>query len=81
MIDLDDLPPADGGDGDQTRGPYRRARGWRNQITEAEVREAVRVFKADGGIIVLLPEETELPRLMVGVRYGTYEPINWREHP
>ena len=44
------------------------------------VREAVRVFKARGGIIRMLPPETEPPRRMVGWLYGVYELIYEREH-
>ena len=76
MRELDDLPtPAPGGDGDHTRGAYRRAKGWRNKITEAEVQEAVRVFKAKGGIIEKLPDEIVSPCYMVGWLYGVYETI------
>lgn len=77
MKELGDLPtPAQGGDGERTRGAYRRARGWRNHVTEAEVREAVRVFKAKGGIIKMLPNEFVLPNQLVGWKYARYETIN-----
>lgn len=70
---LDDLPPITGGEGDRTRGAYRRARGWRHRVTEDQVRGAVRVFKAGGGIIKALPDEVVLPSRMVGWMYGIYE--------
>lgn len=76
MIDLADLTPFQGGNGDRTRGPYRRARGWRNRVTEAKVWAAVEIFEAGGGIIRMLePEPDPPPNLMVGKYYGTYEPI------
>lgn len=75
MIELDDLPPANGGDGDNTRGAYRRARGWRNRVTEAEVCAAVESFEAGGGIIRIIESETVPPNKMVGHYFGIYELI------
>ena len=75
MRELDDLPtPAQGGDGDRTRGPYRRARGWRNHVTESEAKAAVKKFQGSGGTIRVLPPEPDPPpNRMIGWVHGVYE--------
>ncbi len=75
MIDLTDLPHMKGSDGEINRGPYRRARGWRRKVTEAEVKAAVKRFEVSGGIIIMLPPEIVPPHNMVGWIHGAYEPI------
>ena len=74
-VDLEGLIPAAGGDRDSIRGPYRRARGWRNRVTEAQVRVAVSAFEAKGGMIGVLPDECVPPRLGIPWWYGTYESL------
>ena len=47
-------------------------------ITKEEIQEALRRFKADGGLIRKLPSEIVPPALLVGKKYGRYE--NLMEH-
>jgi hypothetical protein len=76
MKELDGLPPAQGTDGlIRTGGAYRRQQGWRRQVTESEIQEAIRRFELDGGIIKMLSDETAPLRLMVGWERGAYETI------
>lgn len=49
----------------------------RSPPKEHEVREAVRRFLKDGGLIKTLPPEPDPPPyLLVGRHYGVYEQIN-----
>ena len=54
----------------------------KESVTEAEVRESVRIFVARGGIIRVLPPELDWLPWMVGWKYGAYENLFnsiWRE--
>ncbi len=56
--------------------PPTPARGWLHRdLTETQVRQAVREFEAGCGIIKLLPDEVVLPRMGISWRYHTYESI------
>ena len=48
------------------------------RITEKEVRDAVRKFKEEGGLIRMLPKEIAPNRLMVGEHHGFN--MNIHEH-
>ncbi|MBI4083870.1 MAG: hypothetical protein HY423_14795 [Candidatus Lambdaproteobacteria bacterium] len=43
--------------------------------TSDDVREALERFRARGGLIKRLPSEVTPAHLLVGAKYGVYEPI------
>jgi hypothetical protein len=47
----------------------------RNVITEEDVQKALQKFLRDGGLIKRLPDEVVPPNLMVGAKWGMYEPV------
>ncbi len=44
-------------------------------ITEEEIQQALSKFLREGGLIKRLPDEVVTPNLMVGGRWGIYEPV------
>ena len=45
------------------------------QITESDLKDAIRRFQAAGGLINKLPDQPEPMRNLVGARWGMYEPV------
>lgn len=46
-----------------------------NPVTQEDVQRALRKFRAEGRLITRLPDQRELPRLLVGSKFGAYEPV------
>ncbi len=44
-------------------------------ITEEEIQQALGKFLREGGLIKHLPDEVVTPNLMVGGKWGIYEPV------
>lgn len=44
-------------------------------VTEQEIQQALKKFRASGRLITRLPDQIVLPRINIGSKYGVYEPV------
>ena len=44
-------------------------------ISQAELERAIARFRESGGLIKRLPDEIVAPRILVGSKFGVYEPV------